>query len=135
MHRFSENYIQWFNLTKTKSLYLNCASKVNTDRSMSFFCHIEKLAFPTGADLSSQIEELHRRAKISNKITSRLDDSESDYQKNIMLPGHNFYIYPGTIIKNLLPVEIGFLLSGYSGTVSAHESQELYFAPDIMKLG
>mgnify|MGYP000576030356 CR=1 FL=1 len=80
MHRFSENFIRWFDtsVNRNKSLYLNCLSKVNTDRSWSFFCGIEKLPFPFGPELSSEIDELHRRAKTTNKITSRLPSWSSE---------------------------------------------------------
>ena len=133
MHNSSKDFIRWFEegSNRNKSLYLSCESKVNTDMSWSFYCVLKRLPFPSGVELTNEIEELHRRSKTISKLPT---DIEVEENKEILLPGHNFFIYPGTVIKNRLPVEVNFVLSGFRGTVSAHESEDLFFAPEEMRL-
>ena len=81
--------------------------------------------------MKHEINELKRRAKTPLR-NSQIDDANFDN----VLPGHTCYIYPAITIKNLLPIDLGYHLSGENGTISPHKTVELFYYPNklILKL-
>ena len=98
MHNASKDFIRWFEegSNRNKSLYLSCESKVNTDMSWSFYCVLKRLPFPSGVELTNEIEELHRRSKTISKLPIEIEVEE---KKKFYYPVITFLSIPGRLSK------------------------------------
>ena len=135
---YSNESIKWWTSQSSQCQILNCsgqmaANGVSYQCSKSFFTRVERLDFPTGNELLSEIEELERRAREVRNGPSRAKDLTS-INLNTAMPGHNCYIYPAITIKNLLPLDLGYWLVGQNGMISSHKSEEIFYHPTEINL-
>jgi len=125
LHAISESSLCWRSNPKG-SFAIDCLPYECTDRKSTFNVKIEPLKLPHGSELTKKIEALYKKEKLS-------PSSNEIYHVHFQMPGHNIYLYPGIKMRNQLPCEIQFYLSGYSGTIQPHKEQEIYFSPDEIR--
>ena len=133
---YSTESIKWWTSQTTQCQILNCSGQPSDNSvayhaSKAFFTRLERLDFPSGPELKSEIDELERRASEQRIGPSKKRESVN---LNMAMPGHNCYIYPAITIKNLLPLDLGYWLVGQDGIISSHQSKEIFYHPNIINL-